>query len=407
MSQLAIHGGTKVREKPFPAWPLWTEEDAQAVADVVRSSAWGIPRGSKVNEFEQAFAEFQGARFGVCTPSGTSALEIALRACGVGFGDEVITSPYTFIATASSIFHIGAVPVFVDVDAETSNIDPGQIGNALTPYTKAIMPVHVAGCPADMDSIISIARRHNLCVIEDACQAHGARWREKGVGSIGDCGAFSFQSSKNLNCGEGGIGLMEEETLYERAYAFHYVGNKKDGTPPKPLVLGTNNRMTEFQAALLLSQMRHLPDQMRRRQANVAYLTGQLLQMGLDVQKRDPRVTSHAYHLFVIRYHPEGFDGVDRDRFIQALRAEGIPCGPGYRPLYREPVWQSDAHVQSVLRSHPRKIDFAQIHLPTCERICKEEAIWLTQNVLLGDREDMNSIVEAVAKVQALASTLA
>ncbi len=413
MPTLALNGGSPVRSRSFSAWPVWDDDEVTAIAEVVRSGHWGLPRGRQVGALEGEFARFHDASFGVAVPSGTAALELALRACEVGLGDEVITSPYTFIATVSSIFHAGAVPVFVEIDPLTFNLDPDGIESALSPYTKAIMPVHIAGCPADLDAVLAIAQRHNLHVIEDASQAHGARWRgqstdgePRGVGAIGQCGTFSFQSTKNLNCGEGGLLLTNDERLFERAFAHHYVGGRRDGSRSEPPLLGTNLRMTEFQAALLRSQMRRLPGQIALREANATFLADELRKLGVESQRRDSRVATHAWHLFIMRYQADLFAGASREQFLRALRAEGIPCSSGYTPLWRDEVWQHDEHVRRVLARHPRRVDLAGCNLPVCERVCREEAVWLTQNLLLGDRHDMNDIVAAVAKLRAHADEI-
>ncbi len=222
-TQLAIDGGTPIRTAPFPAWPIYDEREERNLLEVLRSGQWGIG-GSKVAQFEQRFAEYQGAAFGVCVPNGTLALQMALNTLGIGPGDEVITTPYTFIATASAVIQQGAVPVFVDIDLDTYDIDPRWLEAAITPRTKGIVPVHLAGRPADMDAIMDVARRHGLRVLEDACQAWGAEWRGRRVGAIGDLGAFSFQSSKNVAAGEGGMVITNDEALGELCWSLHNVG---------------------------------------------------------------------------------------------------------------------------------------------------------------------------------------
>lgn len=397
---LAIDGGTPVRTRPWPRWPIFDETEEQAILEVVRSGKWWSVEGTKVREFEEAFARFQDAQFAVCVTNGTAALEVALRAAHIGCGDEVIVPPYTFIATATAVLAVGATPVFVDVEEESLNIDPTKIEEAITPRTRAIIPVHIAGCPANMDGVLEVARKHNLVVIEDAAQAHAAEWKGTKVGAIGDMGCFSFQASKNLNAGEGGAVLTNNPHWADQVWSVHNVGRVRGGRWYEHHVLGSNFRMTEFQAAILLCQLQRLPEQTERRTRNAQKLTEMLSQIpGIRPPRPDPRVTRHAYHLYIFRYNKEAFAGKPREEFLKALNAEGIPCGSGYVPLYKERVFvnrpiSNDLCQRSMLK------DYSQVYCPVCERACAEEAVWLPQSILLGDEQDMADIATAVAKVQ-------
>lgn len=391
--KLAIDGGQPVRPHPFPAWPVFDEREERALLEVLHSGSWGIFGGDKVRTFAQRFAEFQGARFGVCVPNGTLALELAYRALGIGPGDEIITTPYTFVATATAALTVGARPVFVDIDPDTYNIDPTKIEAAITPRTKALVPVHIGGQPADMDAVMAVASRHNLRVVEDACQAWGAAWRGRRVGAIGDLGAFSFQQSKNISAGEGGIVLTNDPDLYELCWSLHNVGRVRSGAWYQHEILGGNLRMTEWQAAILLVQLERLPEHMTNRDANARYLSEALSEVkGLTPLPADPRVTQHARHLFIVRYDPGAFGGRSLNEFIAAWKAEGIePCGAGYVPLNRTPA------VQRTMAEL-----FGIDELPTCpvaERAA-ETTIWLFQHAFLGDRRDMDDIVAAARKIQ-------
>ena len=401
MSKLAINGGPKVREGSWPGWPIWDESDCQAVVDVVRSGQWWSVGGTKVKEFENKFAEYQDAKHGVCVPNGTIALIVALQAAGVKPGDEVIVTPYTFIASASSIVQANAIPIFADIDPETMNISPAAIEAAITDKTSAIMAVHIGGMPADMDAIMDIARKHNLKVIEDAAQAHGARWRGKGVGSIGDAGAFSFQASKNLTAGEGGIVTTRDQKIGDCAWSIHNVGRVKGGEWYEHPVMGCNYRMTEFQAAILLNQLKKLDSETARRNENGLYLAEKLSKIdGIEPQKRDERVTTHAYHLFISRYLAEEKTGVPREKFIKAMAAEGIGLSTGYLPLYRSGMLEMDAKACPLgCGFYGKTVDYANLCLPNCEKLCDSEALWLTQTILLGTRKDMDDIANAFEKV--------
>ena len=397
---LAIDGGTPVRTRPWSRWPVFDETEEQAILGFLRSGKWWSVEGTKVHEFEQAFARFQDAQFAVCVTNGTAALEVALRAAHIGCADEVIVPPYTFIATATAVLSVGATPVFVDVEEESLNIDPSRIEEAITPRTRAIIPVHIAGCPADMDGVLEVARKHNLLVIEDAAQAHAAEWKGTKVGAIGDMGCFSFQASKNLNAGEGGAVVTNNPHWADQVWSVHNVGRVRGGRWYEHHVLGSNFRMTEFQAAILLCQLQRLPDQTERRTRNAQKLTELLSQIpGIRPPRPDPRVTRHAYHLYIFRYNRQAFGGRPREEFLRALSAEGVPCSAGYVPLYKERVFVNRPISNDLCQRSGIK-DYSNVYCPVCERVCAEEAVWLYQNMLLGDEEDMTDIATAVAKVQ-------
>ena len=401
MSKLAIDGGEKVRTKPFPSWPVWDESELNALKEVLESGQWGIGN-SKVSEFEEKFAAYVGVEHGICVTNGTSSLEIALRAADVSQGDEVIVPPYTFMATASSVLIVNAIPVFADIDADTYNIDPDAVEKAVTDKTKAIIPVHIGGCPADMDRIMEIARKHDLIVIEDCAQAHVAEWRGQKVGSIGDMGSFSFQSSKNLCAGEGGIITTSNGELGDKCWSYHNCGRVKTGAWYDHRVLGSNFRMTGWQAAILLTQMKRLDEQTEIRNRNGLYLSEKLSEVeGIKPSKRDERVTKHAYHLYIFRYDAEKFGGEPRSRFLQALNAEGIPCSSGYNPLYKHDLFKASIQKNPLLYGYDKgEADYSKLHCPVTEKVCNEEGVWLTQRMLLGDREDMDDIVKAVEKIK-------
>jgi dTDP-4-amino-4,6-dideoxygalactose transaminase len=395
--RLAIEGGTPARRDPFPSWPIWDENEERQLLEVLHSGNWGMLTGTKVHTFERAFADYQQAQHGICVVNGTAALEIALRAAGVGPGDEVITTPYTFVATVNAALMVDAIPILVDVAPETFEIDVEQIEGAITPKTKAILPVHIAGQPADMDAILAIAEKHGLRVVEDACQAWGAEWRGRRVGALGDLGTFSFQASKNITAGEGGIIVTNDDQLEDMVWSLHNVGRRKGGLWYEHVRAGGNYRMTEWQGAILLAQLERADELCKRRHQNALYLSEKLVAIpGIHPLKVDPRVTRHAWHIFIFRYRRQAFGGMPRERFIEALQAEGIPCVPGYVPLN-----QSPALVDGLERLRTFLEDVPAPHsCPVAERVCTQEAVWFTQNVLLGSEQDMDDIIEAVAKIQ-------
>lgn len=392
---LAIDGGRPVRTAPFPAWPVWGEQERAAVVAALDSGHWGELSGNRVQEFEDRFAAYQQARYALAVPNGTQALELALHALGVGAGDEVITSAYTFVATASAILAVGARPVFVDVDPLTNLIDPARIEAAVTPRTRTIVPVHIGGQPCDLDGVLEVAARHGLPVLEDAAQAVGAEWRGRRVGAIGNLGTFSFQASKNLTSGEGGAIVTDREDLHDLAWSLHNCGRGFAGGAFDFERVGGNYRMTESSGALLLAQMERLDGQMARRDRSAALLTAGLAEMaGLEPTVVDARVTRHAWHLYQFRYDAAAFGGQERHQFIAALNAEGIPAAAGYVPL---------TAIDAVRRAVKIRAGDAAASIrpvPNAD-MAGRTTIWLFQTALLGTDEDINDILSACRKIAA------
>jgi len=408
----ALLGGKPVRTEPFPGWPKINSVDEKALMEVLRSGKWYRGNGKQVGRFEEAYAKLTGAKHCLATANGTSALFISLNALGVAPGDEVIVPPYTFIATINVVLLMHAIPVFVDTDPETFQIDARKIEAAITDRTTAIIPVHIGGSAADLDTILPLARRRKLPVIEDACQAHLGEWRGRKLGSLGDTGCFSFQASKNLNSGEGGAILTGSDELVERCYAFHNNGRGRRITSYDFSYhsSGHNLRMTEFQAALLMAQMTRLEEQARRRDENGQYLTSLLSEIpGIRPARLYEGCTRNAYHLYMMRYQKEHFAGLPRAKFLKALRAEGIPASDGYRPLNKEPFLKqtlSSRAFRSVCPPERLRQWEERNQCPENDRLC-EEAVWFTQTMLLGTRRDMEQIAEAIRKIQAHAAELA
>jgi dTDP-4-amino-4,6-dideoxygalactose transaminase len=393
-ARLAIEGGTPVRERPFPSWPVWGDEERVAVAGVINSGHWGELTGSRVQAFEDRFAAFQDARHGLAVPNGTQALEVGLQALGVGAGDEVITSAFTFIATISAMFAVGAKPVCVDVDPATNLIDPDAIEAAITSRTKAIVPVHIGGQPCDLDAIVEIGRRHGIPVLEDAAQAVGAAWRGTKVGAIGDIGTFSFQETKNLSGGEGGALVTNRDDLQDVAWSVHNSGRGYESGAFDFERMGGNYRMPELTAGLLLAQMDRLPAQMETRDRSAAVIAAGLVEVpGFEPTVADERVTRHAWHLYQIRYDPAHFGGRSREDTIAALWAEGVPAGGGYIPL---------THIPAIRTAIAERFGTAAVtDLPEVPQAAEagRNTIWLTQNMLLGSETDAEDIVQAFGKV--------
>ena len=399
--RLAIDGGEPVRKQPFPTWPVFGEPERAALIRALDSGNWGKLAGREVVQFEQQFAAYQGAKHGIGVVNGTVALRLALLAGGIEAGDEVIVPPYTFLATASAVVEANAVPVFADVQLDTFNMDPKAVEAAITPRTRAIIVVHFGGLPVDMDAYCDIARRHKLLLIEDAAHAHGTEYRGRRVGAIGDIGTFSFQSSKNLSSGEGGLLVTNNDELAERCRTIHNCGRISGGLWYEHHTIGGNYRLGEFQGAVLNAQFQRLDEQTKTRDRNGRELAERLASLpGVVPQHRGEDCTRHSYHVFALRLQPDVLK-VSRERLLAALTAEGIPISTGYGlPLCRQPLFMNRAFgPYTGYRASQPSLDYGKVSCPNCERICSTEAAWLEHRLLLGTSQDMDDIVRAFEKV--------
>jgi dTDP-4-amino-4,6-dideoxygalactose transaminase len=384
----ALLGGERIRSTPWPSWPIVRQEEETAVLGALRSGRWGRGNGKLVDAFEAQYAKLTGSPHCLATSSGTSALVATLGALDLKPGDEVIVPPYTFVATVNAVMMYGAKPVFVDSELETFQIDASKVEAAITPRTRAIMPVHLGGAAADMDTILAVAKRKNLPVIEDACQAHLGQWRGRQVGTWGLAGCFSFQASKNLNSGEGGAILTGDPEFLEKCFTFHNNGRGRK-TPSATFsydTRGSNLRLTEFQAALLMAQMTRVEAQAATRSENAAHLTKLLKEIpGVSPQRLHFGCTRNAWHLYMFRYEGK----LPRDKFVSALRAEGVPCSTGYVPLNREPFLGKE-QTESC---------------PVNDRLCSQ-AVWFTQTMLLDTKQGMDQIAQAIRKIEGSADKI-
>lgn len=407
-------GGPKAHPGGFPDWPVYDQTEEKALLDVLHSGKWFRGNGPAVAAFEEAYKQLTGAKHCLATASGTAALLTTLGALGIGPGDEVIIPPYTFVATYNVVVLNYALPVFVDTDPESFQMDARKLEAAITPQTRVILPVHIGGSPADLDTILAIAKKHNLPVIEDACQAHLGEWRGQKLGTLGLTGCFSFQASKNLCSGEGGAVLTNDDRFAETCYTFHNQGRSRQVTGYNFTYSGTrgsNLRLSEFQGRLLLAQMTRLVEQTRRRSENAEYLSQLLREIpGIQPAKLYPGTTRSAYHLYMFAYDATQFAGLDKAKFIAALQAEGVPASGGYGPMHREAyvtALAKDRHFLKVYgeRSMQEWLD-RTTHCPQNDQVCAR-AVWFTQNMLLGPRRDMEQIAEAIRKIHQHAAELA
>ncbi|MGB9599337.1 MAG: DegT/DnrJ/EryC1/StrS family aminotransferase [Myxococcota bacterium] len=405
--RLAINGGRPIRKRPFPKWPHYDKSEERYLLDAFHSHNWGgFPSPNKYARlFAEKFASYHGAKYGICAANGTVTLEVALRAAGVTAGDEVIVPALTWTATALAAVYINAIPVFADIDPETYCIDPDDIERKITKRTKAIIPVHLGSNIADMDRIMQIARRYKLIVIEDCAHAHGGFYNNKGVGSIGDFGSFSFQTSKLMTAGEGGIILTSNKEYAERCHSLINCGRKEKGYDSfKGYMTGWNYRISDLQAAVLLGQMTRLEKETIHREKMANYLSERLSGVpGILLLKRDKKITRLPMYEYLFRFIEEDWYGVTRDAFVSALSAEGIPCeGDFYIPLYQNPlVWVSSKDYPMIRRVYGDNIfNSRKFICPVSEYVAYHESVWLHASLFMGSKSDIDDIADAIEKIR-------
>ena len=407
MKKLAILGGSPAKTTPFPNWPVYDEKEEMILMEVLHSGVWWRTPGTKTLEFEQKFAAYHQAKHGIACTNGTAALEMAMAGLGIGLGDEVIVPDYTFVASASAVLFAGAMPVFVDIDPETYCIDPEKVEAAITPRTKAIVAVHLAGHPADLDRLLEICQVHNLGLIEDCAHAHGSEWKGRKVGAIGSAGTFSFQASKLMTAGEGGMVITNRDDLEVRIRSVHDCGRMPGRWFYSHYMYGSNYRLSEWQGAVLTQQLGRLEEQGARRSPNAAYLNQALAEIeGIRPQKLDSRVTRNGHYCYIFHYDPQAFEGLSCERFIQALNAEGIPTQASYPPVHALDVFQNGEFRKRLAPDHARQpFEFLKASFPVTEDAA-ENTVWLVHRTLLGEQADAEEIVAAVRKIQAQAKKL-
>jgi perosamine synthetase len=411
VSRPAILGGTPVRSEPFPSWPVIDKVDEEYFLDSLRKKEWCRLNGKTTTNFEEKWASLLSAKYVTGVVNGTNAIYAALYSLDVGPGDEVIVPSYTFVATINAVIQQFALPVFVDTDIETLQMDVKKLDSLITENTRCILPVHLGGNVANMDVIMKLSAERRIPVIEDACQAHYAEWRGKRVGSIGDIGCFSFQASKILPCGEGGAIVTSREDLLNRFHAFQNNGRDRlTGTRNGYQYQGSNLRMTEFQAALLLAQLTRFDEQCRKREANARYLAELLSKIpGVQPAKLYEGCTRNTYYIFMARYDHKQFAGLPRAKFLQAIRREGIPCGAGYNRLNEEPFLEKtlNSRAYSRIYSQDRLKRYREMNKCPANDKLAEEGLFFSQNCLMGSRRDVDQIAEAIARIQKCAPEIA
>ena len=415
MSKLAIKGGRPIRDvkkDPWPKWPEFGEAERRSLDKVLDSGEWSY-NSSMERKFNEAFKGLIKTKYALSVANGTVSLQLALEALDIGYGDEVIVPGLTWQATAAAVIDINAVPVLVDVEPDTWCISPTEVERAITPRTRAIIPVHLYGCIADMDAILKIARKHGLAVIEDCAHQHGSVWKNKPVGSIGDIGSFSFQLSKVLTAGEGGALTTDSRELFMRLDALRNCGRRPvEETGDKgsgayvsegDFIQSGNYRISDFQAAILVEQLRRMPAQVKKRDRNAIYLNGLLDTIpGIRPMKRDRRTSLQSYYNFAFRYDPAGFKGLPVGQFRSAFAKElGITVEPSYIPLSDCPLYRPlTKRRYNINKSHFRRIDPSRFKLPVSIKAFGEESVCLHHSVLMGTKRDMDQIAGAVVKIK-------
>ncbi|HYO81289.1 MAG TPA: DegT/DnrJ/EryC1/StrS family aminotransferase [Bryobacteraceae bacterium] len=398
MKRLAILGGEPLRTKPFSPWPQFQQTDIDRVVRQIESRRWGgfpLP-GPVSGPFAEQFAAMHGARYGLCVANGTVAITAALQAAGIGFRDEVVVPAYTWDGTATAVLAAGAVPIFADVDPDTYCLSPDSVRSVLTSRTRAVLPVHLAMRFTEMDALSAIAAERGLVIIEDCAHAHGGAYRGLGAGSMGAIGCFSFQESKLMTGGEGGICITSREDYYEALHTIVNCGRPSPTDKYGQRRLGSNYRMTELQACLLQGQLEQLPELRERRTRNAHLLTELLWNIeGVRPLPVQPGITAGTHYTFVFQYRPAHRPAPSRDLFVAAVEAEGVPCdGRFYEPVYRSDLFYATTENCPQLDG-----SYEGIECPVTERAAYEEAVWLPQTVLLGGQEDVVDVARAIQAV--------
>ena len=401
MPKLAIQGGSSAKSKPFPDWPIYDDLERDALNEVLESRAWWRTEGTKTLEFEQRFAAYHQAKHGIAVTNGTHAIEVALAAAGIGPGDEVIVPNATFVATASAVLFAGALPVPVDVSADSYCIDPELAEAAINENTKAIIAVHLGGRPADMDQLTAVAQKYDIALLEDAAHAHGSEWRGRKVGAFGIGGTFSFQASKTITAGEGGMIISNDDDFERLARSTHDCGRMPGEWFYSHYIYGSNYRLSEWQGAVLLAQLTRLDEQTARRNANGRLLDRMLGEIaGITPQSHDARVTRNGHYAYIFHIDTRAFADISNQQFVDALEAEGIPTQAPYPPIHKLDVFTSGAYRDRLSGAQAQaNHDFLMDAFPNSFRE-SDETVWITQNALLGDEEDMTEIVAAIQKIQ-------
>ncbi len=408
--KLALFGGPKAVQEKAPPWPVIAGNDEENWMAVLKSGNWNRWSGKYVQTFEEKWSEELGGKKVLAVSNGTAALVTAAFAVDIAPHDEVLVPTMTYIATINPVLIHSALPVFVDTDPETFQMDATKLEAAITPRTKGIIPAHMGGASCDLDKIMAVAKKHNLWVIEDGCEGVKTEWRKQKINTFGNVGCFSFQASKNLSCGEGGALVINDMSLYERCACFHTNGWMPGAHNNTILMNGLNYRLTEFQGALLLSQLARLEEQQQTRESNALYLSARISEIpGIQPARMYEGNTRNNYYGYMVRYQKEAFGGVPRAKFLRALGAEGVPVGAWSDALHKEPVIEKTLNSRTYQTIYSPKVlkEYRErLHCPQNDRAA-EEALWMTGRTLNGPRRRAEQIADAFHKVAANIGELA
>ena len=406
MAELALHGGEKSKRKAFPVWPQYDENEKNALLQVLESRVWWRTPGTRTLAFEEEFAQFHGAKHGIAVTNGTAALEVVMSGLGIGPGDEVIIPDFTFVATASAVLSAGAMPVTVDISRDTQCLDPQLAEAAITSRTKAMIAVHMGGHPADLDALGALAKRKGIALVEDSAHAHATEWKGRRIGTFGTAGTFSFQASKLMTAGEGGIVITNDDAFEKLARSAHDCGRMPGEWFYSHYRNGSNYRLSEWQGAVLSVQLSRLDAQTALRHKNARTLDKLLSQIpGITPQSLDPRCTRNGHYAYIFHVDSQQFAGAPAKRLIEAMNAEGIPNQASYPPIHSLDVFKSGEYRKRLCGQASEPHAFLQAEYPNTSRAAYE-AIWIPQPALLGDEEDMHEIAAAWRKIQKFAKEL-
>ena len=398
-SDPAILGGKPICRGPYPSWPVWNDAERTRLVETLESGHWWDGDGRRAMGFARDFAAFQNAAYGLPMSNGTQTLEAALIACEIGLGDEVIVPAMTFIASASAVMAVNAVPILVDIDPNTLCIDVAAAEAAITDRTRAIIAVHVAGAAADLDALTELCSRRELHLIEDCAHAHGTVWRGRGAGSWGTFGSFSMQASKLMTAGEGGVLICNDTRLKDLAWSYANCGRERGAWFYHHPRYGSNLRMTEWQGAVLSAQLERFPEQNRARNSNALALGEALGKIeGTRPQQRDPRMNSQGNYCYVFHYDSSAFAGLGLRLFERALNAEGVPMSVSYPSLNELEIFRSQNFGRRFAGSSPA-IDYRSLNLPRAQHAAAS-TVWLQHRLLLGEREAVLDVALAIARIQ-------
>jgi dTDP-4-amino-4,6-dideoxygalactose transaminase len=406
-SSLAALGGKKVREKSFPAWPHYDETEREALNRVLDSRNWWANHGVEVKEFEKEWSGYTGAKGSFAVTNGTHTLEVIFLALGIGDGDEVIVADWSFLATIGAILTVNAIPKIVDVDPLTGTIDVSQAEAAIGPKTRAIVCVHVAGSMSDMDALTALCKKHGIALIEDSAHAHGSRWKGEHAGTIGDAGSFSFQASKLMTSGEGGVITTKREDLIPMFKSFINCGRGEGIWYYRHLRLGGNYRLSEWQGAILRAQLKRFPDQQKNRGNNANWLNSEIAKIpGFTPQGRYAGCTEQGNYCYVVEVDSNLLSGATRDQIRHALLAEGIPLTTSYPPLHKLEMFKDPSGLAPRLRGEVTKIRYNEQSFPVTDHLAAN-TLWFNTAVLMGTRDDANSVLQSIAKISEHAAQVA